>query len=123
MAYTQDQQAAYAREHYQRNKALYKQRAVESKKRFLDWMKNLKIGRSCERCGESHPATLDFHHRDATQKTFTISSGGRYRGSRKQVLAEIEKCIILCSNCHRKLHWDEERNPTFDGRDNPSEGL
>ena len=109
MAYTREQQAEYAREHYRQNRDLYKQRAIEAKARFIAWLRTLKDGKSCEMCGESHPATLDFHHRDPSKKTFTIASGGKRVGSRRQVLAEIEKCVVLCSNCHRKLHWEERQ--------------
>ena len=64
----------------------------------------LKRGMVCVRCGFSaHPECLDFHHRDPASKTFTIS---KKVGDVKHetLLAEIEKCDVLCANCHRMVH-------------------
>jgi protein-arginine kinase activator protein McsA len=64
--------------------------------------------RSCEKCGESRSYVLDFHHIDPTKKLFTI--GKRKRVYKKEIiLKEIEKCISLCSNCHREFHHFEKQ--------------
>jgi hypothetical protein len=60
----------------------------------------------CMECGEGHPACLDFHHKDPTEKAFAISRGGGR--SRESFLAEIAKCDLLCANCHRKRHFNEK---------------
>lgn len=95
----------YVKKHYANNKDAYKSRARRDYKkvrsRLVDRMRSLKV--RCERCGEDHPATLDFHHLDPSKKDVTVARAT----SMKQVVAEAEKCIVLCSNCHRKLHWDE----------------
>jgi hypothetical protein len=67
-------------------------------------MRELKSQRGCKKCGETHPACLEFHHRDPAGKEMNISVMA-YRLSKPKMLAEIEKCDVLCSNCHRKLHW------------------
>lgn len=56
----------------------------------------------CIKCGEADPSCLDFHHVDPTQKDFQI--GGRPNASWKSIKAEIDKCVVLCANCHRKFH-------------------
>lgn len=61
---------------------------------------------ACIRCRESDQACLDFHHRDGTTKDFTVSEAMR-RLSRVQMIVEIEKCDVMCANCHRKFHRDE----------------
>jgi hypothetical protein len=61
----------------------------------------------CRMCPEKHPAALDFHHRDRKQKKFTVSSIIERRRPWNIVLEEIEKCDILCRNCHAKLHYAE----------------
>lgn len=67
-------------------------------------------GKSCAReCGENHPATLDFHHRDPREKRFTITEGVALGYSVKSMNAEIAKCDLVCSNCHRKEHWEERQ--------------
>jgi hypothetical protein len=57
----------------------------------------------CVRCGFDHPAALDFHHRDPAEKKFGVAQGAlKYAWS--TLLAEIAKCDVLCSNCHRIEH-------------------
>jgi hypothetical protein len=59
-------------------------------------------GGRCVDCGYSGVSTvLDFHHRDPTAKDFSISSFG---GAYSRLLVEVEKCDLLCANCHRLRH-------------------
>lgn len=55
----------------------------------------------CVMCGEKDLACLDLHH--LTNKDFTISHQIRNK-SINTIIAEVNKCVVLCSNCHRKLH-------------------
>lgn len=68
-----------------------------------DWLWELKCGLACVKCGESHPACLDFHHSDPSKKDGLISRM-IVRSSMERVIDEIEKCDVVCANCHRKLH-------------------
>src|SRR5271169_3015483 len=61
----------------------------------------------CKNCPESHPACLEFHHRNPAEKEFNITQAWRLGYSWKRILKEIEKCDVLCANCHRKLHWKD----------------
>jgi len=66
----------------------------------------------CTKCGFAHHAALDFHHEDPTQKEHNINrlvSDGRFR----KAYEEIEKCIVLCANCHRIHHYEEKKNPAL----------
>ncbi len=58
---------------------------------------------SCLLCPEDDPACLDFHHLDPNEKDMNVSS---MAGSIpwNKLMGEIQKCVVLCSNCHRKLH-------------------
>ena len=81
---------------------------VARRKRKADlraWLTEYKATLFCTGCGESHPATLDFHHTDPATKERSLGDAVRYAWSRRKVLAEIAKCEVLCANCHRKLHW------------------
>ena len=69
---------------------------------------------ACAQCDESHLGCLDFHHLDSTRKEVGVSELVNRGHSRERVLAEIEKCIVLCSNCHRKEHYDPPAEPTPD---------
>lgn len=62
----------------------------------------------CSRCPENHPACLDFHHLDPNEKEFNLASAFVSHGVKK-TMKELEKCIVLCSNCHRKLHYEEDK--------------
>lgn len=108
---TNEAKRAYEREWYKRNPE--KKKAAnnrwELKKR--EEYRKFKEGLKCIRCGEDHIACLDFHHRDPSEKDGTVSSIAR-NNSTKKVLLEIEKCDILCANCHRKLHYEWGHNST-----------
>ena len=56
----------------------------------------------CAECGESNPVVLDFHHKIPTEKSFRISQASMNRVTEEQLRLEIDKCIILCANCHIK---------------------
>ena len=59
-------------------------------------------GGKCEVCGYSRCLkAMDFHHLDPNEKEFTISS--KIRGLDK-LYEEVDKCILVCSNCHREIH-------------------
>ena len=79
--------------------SLEKQRYL-NKKNFVKSQKT-----KCEKCGEDRFYTLDFHHKDKQEKEFTI--GQFKRGSFEVIQSEIDKCVILCSNCHREFHYLE----------------
>ena len=76
-------------------------------------------GGKCEECGfKGHPAIFDFHHRDPTQKDYGISEFRCHPLSKLR--KEVEKCDLLCANCHRLKHlsvhgWDfDYENPEID---------
>ena len=81
------------------NDRIYK-RKEEIRKWFVKYRKTL----HCSMCPENHPACLDFHHKNKN-KDFDVSLMANQGYSKKRILKEIEKCDILCSNCHRKIHW------------------
>ena len=59
----------------------------------------------CVKCGENHPACLEFHHNDPNKKEYNVSKIVNSTYSIKTILKEIKKCTVLCSNCHRKEHF------------------
>lgn len=63
----------------------------------------------CSKCGEDDSACLDFHHIDPSTKLFSIGHEGMGYGIKK-IFEEIDKCIVLCANCHRKHHYYENSN-------------
>jgi hypothetical protein len=83
---------------------LVKARKLRNVRRFNEY----KQGLSCSECGFSHPAALDFHHRDPATKTDRVSGMAHNGRGWTRILAEIAKCEVLCANCHRILHHDEK---------------
>ena len=61
-------------------------------------------GGKCERCGYNKSfAALDFHHEDPSEKDFTIAHA-RHRSFNEEMKKELDKCILVCANCHREIH-------------------
>jgi endogenous inhibitor of DNA gyrase (YacG/DUF329 family) len=62
-------------------------------------------GGKCIKCGyNSCIAALEFHHTDPSSKEFSISSQPHTR-SWEKLKTEIDKCELLCSNCHREIEF------------------
>jgi hypothetical protein len=51
---------------------------------------------------------LQFHHIDPGTKEIELSTAISRGWSKKRILAEVAKCIVLCANCHLKHHWREQ---------------
>ena len=78
--------------------------AVQRRRAQIRLMAVEQKGGCCEVCGyRRRNEALEFHHRDPNLKEFGISSKG-YARSWEKVKQEIEKCILLCANCHREFH-------------------
>jgi len=76
----------------QRRREKLKEKAVEYK------------GSCCEKCGYSKCiSALEFHHLDPAQKDFGISAYG-HTYAWKKIKLELDKCILICANCHREAH-------------------
>ena len=87
-------------------KVLYVKKAKLQRKERAKWFLDLKKQFQCISCGENHPACLDFHHVDPTNKEGHVSAMLTTYPKGK-ILEEVKKCTVLCSNCHRKLHFEE----------------
>jgi hypothetical protein len=110
----QDRRKRYRQKHSDRVKASnlkYRLQNIEkikqlrskyrAKKRALITM--LKVERGCYECGERDPAVLDFHHRDHSTKLFSIGDSSKTSSTGiERIMAEVEKCNVVCANCHRR---------------------
>lgn len=70
---------------------------------MLKYSNKIKMDRGCDKCGYNKcPTALEWHHpnqdKDADPSTILKTSLSRY-------LQEIEKCDLLCANCHREEHY------------------
>jgi len=77
-----------------------------------DLINKIKIDRGCAKCGyNAHSAALDFNHIHS-DKTFNVSQDPKV--AMHKLLLEIDKCEVLCANCHRvhtyeNKHWHTKR--------------
>jgi len=96
-------QSAYFKRWYSHNKEKRIQQVKERKNEIRQWFAEYKATLSCEICSESDPVCLDFHHNTGV-KNFTIGEAASDGYGRDTLLKEIDLCIVLCANCHRKEH-------------------
>lgn len=90
----------YTRRHYAENREYYKNKAHNTTKKVRAFLDSLKSSTPCKDCGESYPAiVMDFDH--LRDKDFDLSSVSSSGVGFAKVKAEIKKCDIVCSNCHR----------------------
>ena len=92
----------YQKTHYKKYK---KQHQKANKKWYIkkkNMLHKLKIN-GCAICGYNKcDAALDFHHVNPEDKKFTINMS--YMG-KKNLLEELNKCILLCNRCHKEIHY------------------
>jgi len=83
-------------------KACWNKRTYQASRDKLDQL-IADRGGCCERCGYNKcNAALQWHHLDPTQKEFGIS--GKRGAPVEQLKKEIDKCTLLCANCHAEVH-------------------
>ena len=79
--------------------------------KILKYAKKIKainlLGGKCECCGENRIFRLEFHHKNKDEKIFNLRDIGdmRWEDSEQEIL----KCQLLCRNCHRELHFNENK--------------
>ena len=110
-------QRTYHRLWHQRNKEKRLARFYEKRTAIYEYIQNIKSQLRCADCGEQHPATLQFHHLNAKDKAFTIGDALTRGFSLDRIKKEIEKCIILCANCHTIRHYNMRK------KNQPSPGI
>jgi len=86
------------------DRAAYMVKAVDKRRKLIRKMSVQYKGGKCEVCGYNKcNSAMEFHHRNSMHKKFGISAKG-YTRSWEKVRKELDKCILLCSNCHREIH-------------------
>lgn len=90
--------------HYENNKVYYKTKASKRRKIVKDRAAAAKHDMKkdgCILCPEKFYYAIDMHHIDPNEKEDIIS-----RLSEAKLRKELKKCVPLCANCHRKLHFN-----------------
>jgi hypothetical protein len=101
----------YGRIHYEKNRAAHIARVRINNDRLKKEWHDYKASLACAHCGASHPAIFDFHHVNPhdpdKQRVNELINRKRFAAAYKEVE---EKCIVLCANCHRIHHYNEQKN-------------
>lgn len=73
-----------------------------------------RLGGKCKHCGEDKIYLLDFHHRNPSEKEGELSDFSKGYNV-EQFFLEIDKCDLLCANCHREFHYlNSKYNITYE---------
>lgn len=98
-----EKQKNWKTEHYLKNKETYRSKQSEQRNSIKEYIDSLKD--KCVNCTESDISCLDFHHIIGEEKDNSLSNAIKNKWGKKRIEEEIKKCVVLCSNCHRKLHY------------------
>ncbi len=96
---------ARQRSWYRKHRARLIGERVARKRDLRVWLRRLKETLKCIRCGFDNSAALQFHHRDPKQKSFDVCSGVLSGRCKETIQREIDKCDVLCANCHAIEHY------------------
>lgn len=92
----------YLKKHYSKNKTYYLDKNRKRRESLTIWVNNLKKY-NCTDCGEFYPHyVMDFDHRENTIKILPVSIMVNNGYSKISISKEIEKCDLVCANCHRE---------------------
>ena len=103
-------QKIYSRRYYEKNREQTKLESSRRRARIVKEWVEYRTKQRCARCGFAHPAVIEFHHVDRRNKRSVNDLVMKYQDLRAAVHEAETKCIPLCSNCHRILHWQERRD-------------
>ncbi len=93
----------------------YNIRKVTQRRKAIRIKTIAEMGGKCMKCGyNKYPEVLEFHHKNPSEKDFSISRKGHCR-SWQRVGEEIKKCDLLCANCHREIHTELDKLAAFQG--------
>lgn len=86
------------------DRAEYLKLAVKKRRQKVKSLSLVYKGSKCIVCGyNKYQGALEFHHLDAKTKDFGIAYKGATRSWAK-TKKELDKCILVCSNCHKEIH-------------------
>ena len=81
-------------------------RQKERYKKKKTWYQDLRNKLKCSICGYNKCSyAIEFHHRDPSKKEYAVSDLVKRDYSIERIIKEMEKCDVLCANCHREAHF------------------
>lgn len=94
------------REEYANSPKIREQTYMRRAGKYDYFIKELKSKSKCFLCGyKNYIGALDYHHIDKVDKLFCISQAKNK--TKKELINEIKKCVLLCRNCHMEVHGNK----------------
>jgi thioester reductase-like protein len=77
---------------------------------LTNWLNSIKDNRRCSNCGHQFRYwSLNFDHRNQKKKFKPVSQMKNSKYSKEKIILEIEKCDLICVNCHRIKIWKQHQ--------------
>ena len=93
-----------AHEYYSQNKQKYRERNLKTRSRNTEFVNQYKLEKGCNKCGyKEYACALDFHHLHS--KNENVARLSKSCHSLESLTEEMNKCIVLCANCHIVQHY------------------
>jgi len=109
-----DCQRTYHKKHYKNNLESYKDRAKKRNQEITQALKTIihaQKDKPCQDCGIKYPHyVMDFDHLPGEQKLFNMARATCLQPSSEKLMVEIQKCDVVCSNCHRIRTYNRSRS-------------
>ena len=107
-SYCKECRRKYGKKHYNSNKSQYFSKNYKFRLKIDTFINRYKSYCGCKICGEKRYWVLDLHHIDEQKKDFSVGGYKQVCSSLNKVKNEIRKCIVVCANCHRDIHFKEK---------------
>jgi len=100
----------FDKRYYEKHKPILNKKGRDyHNKRENEFISTYKKGKSCALCGyNKHYEILQFHHKDKKTKMFEITLFKIAKRTSEEIQKEIDKCILICPNCHFLIHQKEK---------------
>jgi len=95
------------KKHYDANRDRYYEKNKRNVKLKQDYVLDIKKKSCCTECGEDRHQRLTFHHINSDEKENEVGHAAKLGWSIQRIQEEIDKCVVMCYNCHMHLHADE----------------
>lgn len=93
------------RQYYKNNRQTHIKRNIARRQQFRTLLQKLKHNKKCLDCKKRHPHwRLDYDHVRG-KKAFSLGVAVKLGYGMERIMAEIAKCELVCSNCHRDRTW------------------
>jgi len=88
----------------EKNPRIVLERKKARKRKLMERFREWKTNKGCKCCDETVPVCLELHHLKPDEKEIHLADALRRGWCWDRIMKEAAKCVVLCANCHRKVH-------------------